>query len=323
MSTLYSYPKVYALGHAAIADLFLDPVTVEEKVDGSQFSFGMVDGELCCRSKSAQLIVDAPEKMFAAAVATARELAPLLVPGWIYRCEYLAKPKHGTIAYDRVPARHLVLFDVNTGHEAYMMPAAREAEARRLGLEAVPVVAHGIIAGFADVQQHMDRVSMLGGAKVEGLVFKNYKRFGVDGHALMGKYVSEKFKEVHKGEWRAANPIGRDILAQLILTHKTPARWAKAVQHLRERGELLGAPQDIGPLMRELRVDIEAECADEIKAVLYGWAQGHILRGVAAGFPEWYKEQLAEAQFTPPPAVPEPAPSAPPEPPLASLATEG
>ena len=37
----HSFPSVYAVGHAALADLFLDDVIVEEKVDGSQFSFGL------------------------------------------------------------------------------------------------------------------------------------------------------------------------------------------------------------------------------------------------------------------------------------------
>jgi len=48
---LNSYPKVYNLGHAAIVHLFDEPVTVEEKVDGSQFSFALIDGELSARSK--------------------------------------------------------------------------------------------------------------------------------------------------------------------------------------------------------------------------------------------------------------------------------
>lgn len=36
-----SYPKIYNMGHAAIAELLLGEVTVEEKVDGSQISFGI------------------------------------------------------------------------------------------------------------------------------------------------------------------------------------------------------------------------------------------------------------------------------------------
>jgi len=36
---LNSYPSIYNLGHHAIATLLDAPVLVEEKVDGSQFSF--------------------------------------------------------------------------------------------------------------------------------------------------------------------------------------------------------------------------------------------------------------------------------------------
>ena len=99
------YPKVFNLGHKAIENLFADPVLVEEKVDGSQFSF-MLDetGALHCRSHHNDLDMDAPDKMFRGAAKIVRELSPELHPGWIYRGEYLMKPKHNTLAYDRCPS---------------------------------------------------------------------------------------------------------------------------------------------------------------------------------------------------------------------------
>jgi hypothetical protein len=51
-----------------VTSLLLDPVIVEEKLDGSQFSFGRFGGELKCRSKGAQPNLFAPEKMFDIAV---------------------------------------------------------------------------------------------------------------------------------------------------------------------------------------------------------------------------------------------------------------
>jgi hypothetical protein len=39
----HSYPSLFAIGHRALAELLLDPVPVEETIDGSQFSFGMGD----------------------------------------------------------------------------------------------------------------------------------------------------------------------------------------------------------------------------------------------------------------------------------------
>ena len=41
LNQISSYPKIYSLGHAAILDLLDGRVIVEEKVDGSQFSFGL------------------------------------------------------------------------------------------------------------------------------------------------------------------------------------------------------------------------------------------------------------------------------------------
>jgi len=37
VNSWHSYPKIYALGHAAIIELLDGEISVEEKVDGSQF----------------------------------------------------------------------------------------------------------------------------------------------------------------------------------------------------------------------------------------------------------------------------------------------
>lgn len=63
------YPKIWAIGTGAIQKIFDGPVFVEEKVDGSQFGFGLWNGELVVRSKGQVMPVEALEKMFAQAVA--------------------------------------------------------------------------------------------------------------------------------------------------------------------------------------------------------------------------------------------------------------
>jgi len=296
MSCLQSYPKIYALGHRAIAELFADPVVVQEKVDGSQFSFGVVSGELHCRSKGAIVNVDAPDNMFAKGVETVRGLSGL-PDGLIFRGEYLQRPKHNTLAYDRIPNGHIVLFDVSETGESYRSPERVAEWADQLGLEAVPTFRVGQINSLADVDSFMETVSFLGGQKVEGLVFKNYHRFGIDGRALMGKFVSERFKEVHNADWKRREPVGKDIKELLCAAYRTEARWHKAVQHLQERGEYTGTPRDIGPLLKEVQQDIETECADEIKEQLWLWIRKDVLRGSAHGLPEWYKRRLAGEQF--------------------------
>jgi hypothetical protein len=297
-----SYPSIFNVGHKAIADLFTVPVIVEEKVDGSQFSFREEeDGTLSCRSKGADLIMDAPEKMFVAAVATVKHLAELNVlhRTWTYRAEYLAKPHHNTLVYDRTPRDCLIVFDVNYAPEAYLSPEAKAAEAERIGLECVPVLYRGMITTAEQFRALMDTDSVLGGTKIEGVVIKpeSYNLYGQDKKCLMGKFVSEAFKEVHGHEWRDKNPTSGDIIQRLISKYGTEARWQKAVQHLREAGQLEQSPRDIGALLKEVVADVAKECTDAIKDDLYKWAWDHIRRGLTAGMPEWYKEQLVKLQF--------------------------
>lgn len=297
MTHIPSYPKIYNLGHRYISELFLDEVVIQEKVDGSQFSFARIGGELYCRSKGATLNIDAPASLFAEAVATARECFRLIPEGTVFRGECLKKPKHNTLAYDRTPRRNVVLFDVDAGGENYSTPEVVSEWAARLDLECIPTFAVRRLDSVDDVLALMETVSFLGGQKIEGLVFKNYGRFGVDGKALMGKYVSERFKEVHRKDWKVREPAGKDVKALLTEQYRSEARWDKAVQHLRDRGELTNTPRDIGPLLKEIQSDIEAECADEIKETLWRWARKDILRSAGYGAPEWYKQRLAAQQF--------------------------
>jgi hypothetical protein len=39
------------------------------------------------------------------------------------------------------------------------------------------------------------------------------------------------------------------------------------------------------------------ECGEEIKEALFQYWWREIKRGIAKGFPEWYKNKLAEKQF--------------------------
>jgi hypothetical protein len=296
----HSYPSIFAMGHSALKDLLTVPVNVEEKIDGSQFSFGVFGAErdLKVRSKGVVMNVDAPEAMFGKAVATAKALSPELCPEWTYRCEFLSKPKHNTLAYERTPVNHLILFDVNTGHEEYLSYEEKAAEARRLGVEVVPRLYQGTpsleeFAGF------LKTPSILGGQTVEGVVVKPtaYNLYASDKKVLMGKYVSEVFKEAHALAWKETSPKQGDILERLIAAYAVQGRWMKAVQHLTERGEITDSPKDIGALFKEVAVDIEKECMDEIKTKLWEWAWPHIRRGSTHGMPEWYKEQLLKKQF--------------------------
>lgn len=297
-----SYPSIYNLGHSAIKDLLNGPVLVEEKVDGSQFSMCRTEqGELLVRSKGAIMYSEAPEKMFTKAVEAAKLLD--LHPGWTYRCEYLAKPKHNTLAYDRVPNHHLILFDVGVGLEEYLDVDSKRIEGDRLGLETVPCLLYGPVENVTVLRNVLDNnISVLGAQKIEGIVIKpvKYNIFGIDKKVLMGKFVSEAFKEVHHKAWRENNPSSKDIIERLAVEYCTPARWGKAVEHLRDSGGITDSPKDIGLLIKEVQVDVLKECEDEIKERVWKWAWPHIQRGLTRGLPEWYKGELMKRQFEEP-----------------------
>jgi hypothetical protein len=292
-----AYPKIYALGHPALANLLEGPVVVQEKVDGSQFSFGLLDGVLACRSRGREIFLEAPDSMFKAGVDYVKTIQDQLVPGWIYRCEYLRVPNHNTLAYTRIPTHHLVLFDILIGLETYATRANLAFEAEKLGIDAVPYVYQGEI-DLEKFQGFMARESYLGGQTVEGVVIKNYERFcQKTGHVLIGKYVSEEFKEVHNASWKERHPGKKDIMAVLIGKYKTVARWEKAVYRLRDQGTLCHEPRDIGSIIKEVWPDIVAECEQEIKDDLWKFFSKDIQRGCTAGLPEWYKQRLMHQQF--------------------------
>lgn len=294
---LSSYPSVYALGHAAIANLFEGNVVIQEKIDGSQFSW-MKDeqGNLHFRSHHAE-IYDGDNSMFYEGVQAVKAVADKLKPNWVYRGEYLRKPKHNVLCYSRVPKNHIYLFDINTGLEQYRSFVFVEQEATFLGFEPVKMIyaGEGSKVDFEFLKSMLNEESILGGTKIEGLVIKNYEQFGKDKHCLMGKWVKEEMKErISKGGGKSG---GKDIIQTIGLSLKTEARWQKAIQHLFEQGLLLNEPKDIGLLLKEINLDTLKEETDYIKEKLFKWAWPNISRIVTAGFPEFYKELLAKKQF--------------------------
>ena len=294
--TIRSYPSVFAIGHRAIKEIFDGPVSVSEKVDGSCFGFGVIDGELQCRSKGKQLILDAPEKMFIKAVETVRKLQPLLTPGWTYYAEFLGSPKHNTLCYSRIPKDNIILFDVMISDNTYLEDTLKD-EADRIGLECVDIFFQGKVEDFAQFKELLERDSALGGTKIEGFVVKRYDLFTMEKKVAMGKYVREDFQEQNKVDFRKRNPTRGDTIQILIAQYGNEARFRKCVQHLREQNLLEGSPKDIGLLIREVPADILKECEDEIKETLFKEAWSSISRGITHKIPSWYKDELAKSAF--------------------------
>ncbi len=301
--TINSYGKVWHLGHRNVRDLFEYPCIVEEKVDGSQFTFAMLDGKLCARSRNMEIDLknDNIPNLFRPTVEHIRSVAHLLRPDWVYRGEAMKAAKHNALEYGRPPAGNLVLFDVETTPSYFLEHEEKAEEAERLGLEPVPLVCRvepGIDQPSKDwLEGLMERESVLGGVKIEGVVFKAVGGFGGDGKSLKAKFVSDAFKEVHRKDWKKQHPTKKDILAEVLKKYRTEARYQKCVQHLEERGELSGDYTDIGPLIKEMQGDVLEECLEEIKEDFWQYFAPNFKRRIGNAIPQWYKDKLLAEQF--------------------------
>lgn len=293
------YSPIYNLGHKELEHLFDGEVLVEEKVDGSQFSWRKKeDGEVEFRSKGREIHLPCTDKLFKDAIDYVLSIKDhYLVIGCTYRGEVLCKPKHNAIVYNRVPNHNIVLFDIDVGDQYYTAPISKKLAAGGLELEVVPQLYSGKIDNIEQLRELLNKESFLGGSKVEGIVIKNYNQYGRDNKVLMGKWVSEAFKEKHRKDWKNSNPSIGDFVQQMKETYRHENRWKKAIQHLKEAGKLQNDPKDIGPLMGEIVNDVKKECEDEIKEKMWKYYWPKIARGLTAGFPQFYKDQLAKSQF--------------------------
>lgn len=314
---LSSYPKVHNIGHPALNLLVQNPdtvVTVEEKLDGSQISFGVnpVSGEVVIRSKNSHIDPAAPPKLFALAVegilAAAR--ANRLRTGYVYRGEAICSKRHNSLMYDRFPENGVVLYDI----EAYddmtqswrLLTAERATIAAEAGFEMTPV---HLVATLREVfgedmnaalQRLLEIPAMLGGKFSEGVVLKAHDLFGIDGKFLVAKYVRTEFRELNDETWKTG-PRGegmgweRPFAAAVMTRVNRAARWEKGLSALRESGSLEGSPRDIPTLMKYVSQDGE----EELTPILQDMAKKawkSVSKGLTAGLAEWYKERLAAEQ---------------------------
>ena len=313
-----AYPKVLALGDRNVADIFDGVVEISEKIDGSQIGFGMEhccpEGRCACegvrqnyvlviRSHHREFYRDGwlgnEDKMFAPAVASIEAIRYELDlrPGWMFYGETLSKPHHSTLVYDRVPRGNISLFGVQIADGTWLEHPTMMAWAAQLHMDFVPMLYQGANGNVHAAFELLETSSILGGQTVEGVVIKRYIPegrliFGVPQYVLAAKYVTERFKEVHKDSWTKDN-TAKGGVEKLCADVRTEARWNKAVHHLRERGEFDGTVRMIGPLMREVASDLELEETEALKDALWKLYRGDILRSSTSGFPEWVKQQIA------------------------------
>lgn len=297
MKAVPSYGKILTLGSAMTENALVGHVVVQEKVDGSQFGFGINDeGQVVMRSKGMQLTDDNHADMFAQAVKYVMEVAYKKLQNRVpldtfFYCEYLQSPKHNTLKYNGVPKNNLVLFDV-VSQGRFVKRDELEKLAKQFEIDVIPEFFKGLMTADM-IPQFLETESFLGGEILEGIVIKNYDQtilLGGQVFPLFTKYVRESFKERHTADWKVRQP--KDSLASWVEGFRNEARWQKAVIHAKEKGLIEQTPRDIGALVKMIQEDIKEEETENIKAFLYKCFIDDILRKSVSRFPEWYKEQL-------------------------------
>jgi hypothetical protein len=296
---IHGYPKLWTWPQAQVETILDGEFVIQEKYDGSQFSFGLRDGVVHFRSRGAAVEPETTDKLFSPVVTHIRERTHLLREGWTYRGEAFRGPRHNTKTYERTPAGHFVLFDVEPIPGKFLCPALVKDVAALLGVEPVRTIFEGsrlpetvdFVPWSVWLEGLLDQYSTLGAeVLIEGIVIKAYDQLTRLGQVMMAKVVSPEFKEQHKSNKDFKK--GVDYATALAGDYRTEARWRKAVSHLRDEGTLESSPRDIGPLLAELQRDFEQECADNVGRQFWAHYRKTILKGIGRGFPEWYKAEL-------------------------------
>jgi hypothetical protein len=256
---------------------------IQEKMDGSQFSFSAHAGEngeryMVYTCGNAVRTRDAA--LFRKAIDVLWQLRDDLTLGWVYHSEMLTATRHNIVDYDRMPRHFVVVYDIST-EKPYTGIDEIERECTRVGLEWVPafvkntdpeVNPHTKCLELVAAIDRNEIKSMLGG-KPEGVVLKCPGFVDPKGKTtnVKVKYVTPRFEEVRhlkKPERRRQTPT--EFIAWVGAHFDLPARFSKARQHLAQRDDVLetDTPEYRKLLEEELDRDLKKEQSEMIRAFI-------------------------------------------------------
>ncbi len=273
---------------------------IEEKVDGSQLSFAKKDGILFFANRGTY-IKQPPPWLFAGAMIMLSTLTSLIPEGYVFHGECVSKLKHNVCKYGRVPKYQFILFGVKEGDRT-LDRSEVETVAKEIGLECVQLLwqndvettqpAHVVDLILRGIEVGAF-VSMLGGDKPEGIVFKHYARVKKNNNkkttATQIKVVRKEFKEKHAagGGERPVPTTQEEKIAFIMSHYSREVRWQKATHRLRDRGVITGEPENAikerGQIMAEARLDFEKEEAKHLKDMLWAMYGQMLVQSITDG----------------------------------------
>ena len=302
------YPKVLSLGQPLLAEIFDNPVEITEKVDGSQCRIRLADELVTCASKN---MVPADGKMFELAHKQAERIWKADI--WYefgddvtLFAEFLSKEKHNVLIYGRVPQNNLYLFGAIVGNR-HLQTEELVKLAGKLDIEPPHVIASEITIDNQDnLTEYLKTPSVLGNTILEGVVIKNYHNSypallastqAFFGYPLVGKLVRDDFKERLNKEW-SAKKQRETPLAKVTKEFLTEARFNKAIQHLKDNGEITYEMRDLKNIIPEFYKDLIEEEHDEIVKLAMADFWQHLKRRCDGYAVKTWKQYLIDKQFT-------------------------
>lgn len=270
------YHSIVRLGHKSTVGVLNegDEIIVQEKVDGSNASFMVHEGQLLCFSRNKQL--DPSNTLSGFYNWVHENIDPeKLLDGVIYFGEWTAT--HKILYPDHT--KKFFLFDVyNTHLEEYVNFSMVVDEAMRLGLNLIPVFYRGQYQGYDHLTSFVGMTQLGGILKGkrpdtgevieketgEGIVAKNVKYRDRQGKQLFVKLVVDEFREVQK-QRAPRDPNKVSETRQLVMDCLTEARIEKQLFKLVDEGLLEPdyGIEDMGKIIKLMGHSLAQDVIDE------------------------------------------------------------
>ena len=194
------YHKIIRYGHKSTQDVLNkgDYIIIQEKIDGANASFAVINGELKCWSRNRELNESNTLEGFYEWVQQNVQVQKLL-EGVVYFGEWTAQHK---VSYEGY-MKQFFLYDIYNLHlEEYVSFSMVRDEAKRLGLQLIPVFFEGEFESFEQLMSYVGRTDLGGKLKGkptgEGIVVKNVNYRDEFGKQVFVKLVIDGFREIQR-----------------------------------------------------------------------------------------------------------------------------
>ena len=225
--TFYKYQHVERFGTSEVQGIELGVCHVFPKIDGTNASVWMENGEIKCGSRNREITPDNDNAGFAKFASECPAIRNLLedCPGWRLYGEWLVP--HSLKTYRQEAWRNFYVFDVMFPTPLFEEPFEQwdhmEFEMYQPLMEMhcvnyippIGVVRNGDYEKFLSFTEKNDFL-LPTGMKGEGVVIKNYGFRNKYGRQTWAKIVTSEFKEKHVKEMGAPEMDGKQMVEELI-----------------------------------------------------------------------------------------------------------